>query len=77
MRNMQAKAVEVHCYSGYTYPERPDSFLWEGTSYIVRTVEREWREPGGRHFKVHTDNNGLFELCYDDDANQWILRELA
>jgi aspartyl-tRNA(Asn)/glutamyl-tRNA(Gln) amidotransferase subunit A len=65
--------IQATCYSGYTYAERPDSFIWQGTRYKVQKVEREWQEPGGRHFQVRAEDNKLFELCYNEPKDEWVL----
>jgi len=66
----------VKCYSGQTYAERPRSFTWEGIKYEVEEIEKEWREPGERHFQVRTRDNKLFQLCYNERQQQWSLTEL-
>ncbi len=69
--------IKVSCYSGRTYAERPKSFLWKGTKYKVEEVEKEWREPGRKFFRVTTDGGKLFELCYDEAEDRWSAIELA
>jgi len=69
--------IIVKCYSGYTYAERPQSFLWQGVEYTVEETEKEWREPGGRHFQVCTGDNKLFQLCYNEAEEQWSIMELV
>ena len=71
------KEVQVQCYSGHTYAERPDSFVYQGEVYKVERVEREWREPGERHFRVRTGDRKLFELCYNEQKDEWVLREIG
>ena len=68
--------LKVNCYSGQTYAQRPKSFLWEGVKYEVEEIEKEWLEPGERHFKVRTTDNKLFQLCYNEAQDQWSLTEL-
>ncbi len=69
--------IEVNCYSGHTYAERPRSFLWQGVEYEVKQVERAWQEPGERHFQVRAGDNKLFQLCYNKTEQQWSLTELV
>ncbi len=72
---MEREPVQVTCYSGHTYAERPESFVGEGTEYRVKDVEKEWQEPGKRHFRVCTDDDRMFELCYYEDSGQWLATE--
>ena len=69
--------LKVNCHSGHTYAEAPRSFLWEGVEYEVKEIEKEWLEPGERHFQVHTDDNKLFQLCYNEAEGQWSIMEIA
>ena len=68
--------IKVKCYSGQTYAERPRSFTWEGIEYEVEEIEKEWQEPGERHFQVRTRDNKLFQLCYNETQDHWSLTEL-
>ncbi len=67
------REVQVQCYSGYTYAEHPASFVYQGVVYKVEKVEREWREPGERHFRVCTEDNKSFELCYNEQEDEWCI----
>ncbi len=44
---------------------------------MVRTIESEWPEPGARHFRLRTEDDRQFELCYYEDADQWLIQERA
>ncbi len=69
--------LKVNCYSGYTYAERPESFLWQDVEYEVEEIEKEWLEPGERYFQVRTRDNKLFRLYYNETDKQWSLIELV
>ena len=69
--------IPVKCFSGQTYAERPDSFLWQGKEHRVREVEKASQEPGARHFRVRTEDESLFELRYQEKPDQWCLIELV
>jgi len=70
-------SLKVNCYSGHTYAESPRSFQWEGVAYEVEVIEKTWREPGERYFKVRTRENKLFKLCYNETQKQWSITELV
>ena len=74
---MNQNSLEVNCYSGYTYAERPKSFVGGGIEYEVQEIERAWQEPGERHFQVRTGDNKTFHLCYNEAEKQWSLTELV
>lgn len=67
--------TKVSCYSGFTYAERPLSFVWNGQVLDVKAVENTWVEPGKRHFRVRADDT-LFELCYDEFKDEWSVTDL-
>jgi len=69
--------LEVTCYSGHTYAQRPKSFFWQGVEYKIEEVERGWLEPQERHFRVRTGGNKLFQLCYNETTRKWSLTELV
>ena len=66
----------VTCYSGRSYADRPASFVWRDKKYEVKEVEREWLEPGERHFLVRTEGEKRFEICYHEREDSWSLTEL-
>jgi hypothetical protein len=70
---MQLEKIEVQCYSGRTYAERPISFLWQDKQYEVEEIEQEWLEPGEKHFNIRTKNKQSFHLWYGEKKDQWHL----
>jgi hypothetical protein len=74
-RRSRADSLEVKCYSGQSYAERPLSFTLEGKEYRVAEVEAEWRGPGTRNFRVRTKDNKLFQLCYNESQDKWSLTD--
>ncbi len=63
--------LKVHCYSGHTYAERPQSFVWQNAEYKVEEIEKAWQEPGKRCFQVRTVDNKIFQLCYNEAQQKW------
>jgi len=74
---MAVKPVQVTCYSGYTFAERPESLTWEGIEYKVKRIEKEWQEPGARLFKVVTEDGRFFILSYNERGDEWSAFELT
>lgn len=65
--------IQVKCYSGHTCPQKPESFLWQDKEHKISQIENEWLEPGKRFFRVATEGEKLFELCYNETHDQWWL----
>ena len=63
--------VEVACYSGVTYGERPLAFMKDEKKYIVKDVLNRWRLPEGKSFLVRTEDDLLFKLNYDETLDLW------
>ena len=68
-----AEQVQVRCYAGRRYAERPLAFIWREEEIAVEEVLAEWREPAGPAFRVHTDR-GNFVLTYEENMDRWWLR---
>ena len=73
---MAVKPVQVTCYSGHTYAERPESLIWQGVEHKVKQVEKEWQEPGARLFKVLTEDGRFFILSYNERGDEWSAFEI-
>jgi len=71
-----SQSVRVSCYSGRIYADRPSSFVWQGVRYELKDIEKEWQEPGERHFQVLTQDEKRFKLCYNEGQDQWSLTEI-
>ena len=69
--------VQVKCYSGYKYAQRPESFIRQGVEYKLQRIEKEWQEPGERHFLVCTESSNFFELWYNEAEDKWRLAEIV
>ena len=69
--------LEVRCYSGHTYAERPESFRWQGVEHLIEEIEEAWQEPGKRCFTVRTGDKKRFRLCYNKTKKQWSLTEVV
>jgi hypothetical protein len=65
------KAVQVECYSGSRYGERPLSFILDDERYVVKAVEKSWRTPSVLHFRVRTEDDQSFELAYREKTDEW------
>ena len=69
--------VEVECYAGRRYPERPLRVTWRGTRYEVLAVEREWQEPRRRCYLVLLEGDLRLRLCYYERNQRWSAVEVG
>lgn len=63
--------VQVKCYSGSTYAERPRQVAWQGDWREVIEVRRRWRTPAGPGFQVILDDETTLNLQYDEQSDRW------
>lgn len=66
--------LQVRCYAGYSYPERPVAFVWQGRPYEIEQILHRRRDPGGLHFRVRTREGEQFELSYQPVQDRWSLK---
>ena len=68
------KPVQVKCYSGREYAERPVSFIMGDRTYSIETILKDWHEPGEKHFLVVAEDRNCYELCYNERNTEWFIR---
>lgn len=73
---MEGETVNVTCYSGRHYDDRPVSFIWRGKRHEVRQIDKEWLEPGERSFTVRTTDEKTFIISYHRREDRWSLLEI-
>lgn len=61
----------VECHSGFEYAERPVAVHWEGQRLEIDAIQAQWRIPGGKCFRVHTQGGQVFELFYGELYDEW------
>jgi len=68
-----SEVIKVEVYSGHTHAERPVSFVWRQESYKVKEIAAEWKEQTRKHFLVRTEQGEVYEICYDEQHDGWLL----
>ena len=69
-----AVPIHVDAYSGCKANERPLSFdLHENTYEIASVIDRR-QDPAAEYFKVRTTDGKLYQLRYDQRADEWTLQ---
>lgn len=66
----------VECHSGYEYAERPLAVHWQGERLEVKEILERWRVPGEKRFRVRTQDDQIFELCYHELDDLWRVHQL-
>ena len=65
----------VECHSGYEYGERPLAIRWQGNRLEIECIIAQWRSPEGKHFKVQTTDDQIFEIFYNELSNEWNIHQ--
>jgi hypothetical protein len=72
----------VECYSGSAYGERPMALTWQGRRYSIREILSQGRTPLVKWFRIQTDAGDLFELSYNEAAedstleHEWQIKKI-
>jgi hypothetical protein len=69
--------VEVSCYSGCRYGERPISFKLLEKTFFVKEILDRWVGEDHLYFKVRADDQRIYLLKYDFGQDRWFLTGLV
>lgn len=67
----KAAAVRVECYAGHRAEESPRRFFIGKRGIAVVEIIDRWLDPAHSYFKVRGDDDGIYILRYDQDADVW------
>lgn len=79
---MEAKKIDVTCYSGYRLNEKPTKFNYKGNEYHIekilnRSVEESINGEDRRLiFLIRCQDNKIFSIYYDTRQDQWYLKRV-
>jgi len=65
--------VNVRCYAGASYPERPVAFEWKGRWLKVAEVLRQARTPEGLLFDVLVEDGRRYRLAWHAETDEWAI----
>ncbi len=65
--------VQVICYSGYRYGERPLSFTLLERTFRVEEILDRWYGEDYSYFKVRADDRKVYLLKHDQAQDLWFL----
>jgi hypothetical protein len=81
MANLDYKAIQVECYSGYKANEHPVAFTYQNERREIQEIVDCWYEGGldaSRpvidYFKVRTTDGKIFLLRYLSAFDVWSIR---
>jgi hypothetical protein len=63
--------VNVECYSGYKYGERPKAIELQGKRIPILKIIKQWQSKTGPCFIVETSDQQSFELHYYELQGNW------
>ena len=63
----------VQCYAGYRYAERPRALFWDGHWKEITKILSQTRNPEGIEFRVHTEDDQIFHLIYQEHLDEWLV----
>jgi hypothetical protein len=68
--------IQVECYSGHEYAQRPVALWWERERVEVVALLAEAHRPGAKRFTVETQDNRRWVIEYHFDLDSWTLIEM-
>ncbi len=63
--------LNVGCYAGHRYPERPEWVELDGVRVDVAQIESQWREEERLGFLVELRDRRRMLLYYDPNEDAW------
>ena len=66
----------VSTYDGYEAAVRPRTLHWEGRRHQVSEVLSQARTADGKHFRVRTEDDQVFDLFYTISTDEWRIQQL-
>ena len=66
--------ARVECYSGLEYAERPTAVWWQGMRVEVEAVEKQWRTPEGKGFRVRLISGQILDLFWSIRTDEWSIQ---
>ncbi len=69
--------IEVSCYSGHRYGERPVSFKLLEKNFAVKEIIDQWYGEDYLYFKIRADDQRVYLLKYDQAKDRWSLTGLV
>jgi len=63
--------IQVKCYAGWRGEETPRTLVLPDREVFVKSIEKRWRTPDFRYFKVLAADGRTYRLKYD--GQQWEL----
>ena len=66
-----AGRLNVGCYAGHRYPERPEWVELDGERVDVVEIEKEWREQDRLGFVVKLSDGRRLLLYYEPNDDAW------
>jgi hypothetical protein len=70
---MGDQIVEVDCYSGSTYAERPQAVIWHGKRIPIKRCLQSQQTPRGKLFDVLLEDDRIVRLLYLINEEHWIV----
>jgi len=68
--------IDVSCYSGHRYGERPISFKLLERTFAVKEIVDQWYGEDHLYFKIRADDQKTYLLKYDQAKDRWFLTGL-
>ena len=69
-------AIEVQCFRGYNFNDRPISFILNEKKRVVEKIIDQWRGQGHAYYKVLADDRKGYLLIRHENRGDWALKRV-
>jgi uncharacterized protein YutD len=69
-------AIEVQCFRGYNFNDRPISFILNEKKQVVEKIIDEWCGQGCAYYKVLADDTKGYLLIRHENRGDWALKRV-
>jgi hypothetical protein len=73
LKDSPLQPTQVEAKTGSSGEPIPQSFTWQGRSYLVTDIGRRWNDAAGQHILVMTAEQHTVELVRSADGSAWFL----
>ncbi len=70
-------AIEVQCFCGYDFDDRPISCILNEKKLEVEKIVDQWRDQGSAYYKVLADDRKGYLLIRNENRDEWALKRVV
>ncbi|HEY60694.1 MAG TPA: hypothetical protein G4N92_08455 [Anaerolineae bacterium] len=65
----------VECQAGFSSCDHPIALWWQGQRLVIEMIEKEWRKPNAKCYRVTVTGNLHFDIVFIEN-HHWRVQPL-